>query len=68
MFGFPALMLSQKMILEKFRDCGAISKESAKTLKEAGVFNPNAFPKAREDLVNRKKLMRTESQKYHLAD
>ena len=68
MFALPVFMLRQKMILKKFRDCGAISEGSAKTLEEAGVFNPNAFPKVTEDLVNKKKLVRTESQKYYLAD
>ena len=68
MFGSPAFMLRQKMILQKFRDCGAISEGSAKTLEEAGVFNSNAFPKVTEDLLSKKKLVRTESQKYYLAD
>lgn len=68
MFGSPAFMLRQKMIMQKFRDYRAISEENAKTLEEVGVFNPNAFPKVTEDLVNKKKLVRTESQKYYLAD
>ena len=68
MFGSPIFTLRQKMILQKYRDCGAISEESSKTLEEAGKFNPNAFPKVTEDLVNQKKLIRTESQKYYLAD
>lgn len=54
MFGLPAFMLRQKMILQKFRNCQATSEKSAKTLEEAGVFNPHAFPKITEDLVNKK--------------
>ena len=53
MFGSPAFMFRQKMILKKFKDCGAISEESAKTLEEAGVFNPDAFSNITEDLVNK---------------
>ncbi|MCH5206836.1 MAG: hypothetical protein J1F09_07755 [Oscillospiraceae bacterium] len=68
MLGLPAFKLRQKLILEKLKECGAVSEESAKTLEEAGVINPNAFPKITEDLVNKKKLVKTESQKYYLAD
>ncbi len=67
MFGSPAFMFRQKMILKKFKDCGAISEESAKTLEEAGVFNPDAFSNITEDLVNKQKLAKTEFQKYYLT-
>ena len=68
MFVIPVLLLRQKLILKKLRSCGAVSEDSAKTLKEAGVFNPDAFPRVLEDLVNKKKVVRTNSQKYYLAD
>ena len=68
MLALPVFMLRQKRILKKLRDCGAVSEDSAKTLEEAGIFNPDAFPKVLEDLVNRKILIRTTSQKYYLAD
>ncbi|MCM1037757.1 MAG: hypothetical protein NC434_00420 [Ruminococcus sp.] len=67
MFGSPIFILRQKTILKKLKECGAISEESAKTLKEAGVFNPDAFPKITDDLVTKKKLVRTKSQKYYLG-
>lgn len=67
MFAIPVLLLRQKLILKKLRECGAVSEGSAKTLREAGVFNPDAFPRVLEDLVNRKILIKTESQKYYLA-
>lgn len=66
MFGSPEFMLRQKMILQKIKDCGAISEETAVTLEEAGVFNPNAFSKVTEDLVNKNKLVKTKDQKYFL--
>ena len=68
MFAIPVLLLRQKLILKKLRSCGAVSEESAKTLKEAGVFNPDAFPRVLEDMVEKKKLVRTKSQKYYLAE
>lgn len=68
MLNTPVFMLRRKMILKKFKDCGAISEERAKTLEEAGVFNPNAFPKITEDLVKQNKLVKTKSQKYYLYD
>ncbi len=68
MFGSPSFMLRQKMILQKLRECQAVSKENAKTLEEVGVFNPNAFPKVTEDLVDKGKLIRTESQKFYVVD
>lgn len=68
MFAIPVLLLRQKLILKKLRSCGAVSEDSAKTLKEAGVFNPDAFPRVLEDLVDKKKVVRTNSQKYYLAE
>ena len=67
MFAIPVLLLRQKLILKKLRSCGAVSEESAKTLEEAGVFNPDAFPRVLEDLVNRKILIKTDAQKYYIA-
>lgn len=66
MLGSSTFMLRKKMILKKFKDCEAVSEESAKTLEEAGVFNPNAFPKVTEDLVKQKKLVKTKAEKYYL--
>ena len=68
MFAVPVLLLRQKLILKKLRECGAVSEESAKTLEEVGVFNPDAFPKVLEDLVDKRKVVRTKSQKYYLAE
>ena len=68
MFALPVFMLRQKRILQKLRACGATSEDSAKTLEEAGIFNPDAFPGVLEDLVSKKILIRTASQKYYLAD
>lgn len=66
MLGSPAFTLRQKMILKKLKECGAVSEKNAKTLEEAGIFYPNAFPKVTEDLINKKKLVKTKFQKYYL--
>ena len=68
MYALPVFILRQKRILKKLRECGAVSEESAKTLEEAGVFNPDAFPRVLEDLVNKNILIRTRAQKYYIAD
>lgn len=68
MFGSAAFMLRQKMILQKLKECQAVSRESAKTLEEAGVFHPNAFSKVVDDLVNKGQLIKTDTQKFYVVD
>ena len=62
----PVLLLRRKMIIKKLQQSGAISEETAKTLEEAGVFNPNAFPKVNEKLVKDNVLVKTKNNKYYL--
>ena len=38
---------------------------TAKTLEEAGVFNPNAFPKVNEKLIKDNVLFKTKNNKYY---
>lgn len=66
MSAVPVLLLRRKMIIKKLRQNGAISEETAKTLEEAGVFNPNAFPKMNEKLVKDNVLVETRDNKYYL--
>ena len=61
-----AYMLRKNMIIKKFRECGATSEKSAKTLEEAGVVNYNAFQNIIDDLLNQNKLVKTKSGKYYL--
>lgn len=44
----------------------SISENNAKTLAEAGILYPNAFPKVTEDLEMQKILIRTKDKKYYL--
>ena len=46
--------------MKKLRECGATSPETAKTLSEAGVINPNGFKLITERLVKPGKLKRPE--------
>ena len=66
MLNMPAFLLRKKMIIKKLAQCGATSENSAKTLAEAGILNPNAFPKIIEDLEMQKILVRTKAKKYYL--
>ena len=42
-FFAPIPLIRRKHILNCLRKCGATSKETAKTLSDADVINPNAF-------------------------
>lgn len=66
MFESPALLMRKRIILKKLEQNGAISEETAKTLEEIGVFNPNAFSKLNDKLVKDKILIRTKTDKYYL--
>lgn len=62
----PVLMLRRKMIIRKLSECGAFSEESAVTLKDAGVFNPNAFKRLTKIMEKRNILTQTTDGKYYL--
>ena len=62
----PVLLMRRKMIINKLQQNGAISEETAKTLEEIKVMNPNAFPKVTEQLVKDKILVKTKDNKYYL--
>lgn len=60
---FP--QLRGKMIRDKLAACGAVSEETAKTLAEAGVFNPNGFRGVTEKQVKDKKIAKTADGRYY---
>ena len=62
----PVLMLRRKIIIKKLTECGAFSEESAVTLKDAGVFNPNAFQRLTKIMETRNILTQTTDGKYYL--
>lgn len=54
------------MIRSKLEKVGAISKETAVTLKEANVFYPTAFPQLTQSMVEDRVLGITSEKKYYL--
>ncbi|MCR5041968.1 MAG: hypothetical protein K6C36_07735 [Clostridia bacterium] len=64
---FPPIPLIRKnTIVGKLKACGAVSEETAKTLAEAGVINPDGFRKITERLVETGSIRRTSDGKYYV--
>lgn len=66
MFLSPALLLRRKMIIEKLMKAGSTSEATAKTLEDAAVWNPKAFPGFTQNLVKEEILGITKDKKYYL--
>lgn len=62
----PALLLRKKTIIEKLAKAGATSEATAKTLEEANVFNPGAFPGLTQNMVKEGILGIANNKKYYL--
>ena len=62
----PIPLIRQKVIVRKLKASGAVSAETAKTLSEAGVFNPNAFARITERMVIKGIIKRTSDGKYYV--
>ena len=62
----PLPVIRKQHIIERLRRCNAVSKETAKTLKDAGVINPDGFGSITRLLCSRRILIRTED-KYYLG-
>ncbi len=63
----PYPVIRKKHIIRKLTQNNAFSKETAKTLEEAGVYNPNGFEKITELLCKRHIIFQT-GNKYYLGD
>lgn len=59
-------LLRRSLIIKKLYLCGAISEETAKTLEEAGVGNPDRFVRINDKLQKQKILVKTKDNKYYL--
>ena len=66
-FTAAAMTFRKGMIIRGLRDCGANSPETAKTLKEADVINPDGFPEYTESLVQSGVINKTEDGRYWVA-
>ena len=62
----PFPVIRKKHIIRKLSQCNAFSRESAKTLEDAGVYDPEGFEKITELLCQRRILIQT-GNKYYLA-
>ena len=62
----PIPLIRRNVIVKRLRACGAVSAETAKTLAEAGVINPNAFKRITERLVQTGMIKRTEEDRYYI--
>lgn len=49
----PLPLIRRKAIVKKLRNCGAVSAETAKTLAEAGIINPNVLPGVTERMIKK---------------
>lgn len=62
----PVPLIRRNSIIKKLKECGANSPETAKTLAEAGVFNPNGFSPVTERMVKHGDIHRTAEGKYYV--
>ena len=62
----PILLIRRNVIIKKLKVCGATSEETAKTLAEAGVINPNGFKRFTDMLVETNVIHKTVDEKYYL--
>ena len=64
----PIPLIRRNLIIKKLRECGAVSPETAKTLSEAGVINPNGFTLITERLAKTGVIKKTGENKYYTPD
>ena len=62
----PIPLIRRNAIIKKLNACGATSAETAKTLAEAGVINPNGFQRITDRLVQTNAIHKTADGKYYL--
>lgn len=64
--GLAAIAMRRKKIVEQLKKCGAVSEETAVTLADAGIFNPNAFHGIADRLVAEKLIRATSDGRYYI--
>ena len=62
----PIPLIRRNLIIKKLRECGATSPETAKTLSEAGVINPNWFKLITERLAKTGEIKKAGENKYYI--
>ena len=62
----PIPLIRRNVIIKKLKTSGATSVESAKTLAEAGVINPNGLKRITDKLVKANIIHKTADGKYFI--
>ena len=62
----PIAVIRRNLIVRKLRECGAVSPETAKTLREVGVINPDGMWRFTERLVKKRIIKRTDDGRYYI--
>jgi hypothetical protein len=65
-YAAAALTMRKKLIINGLKKCGATTPETAKSLEEAGIVNPDSFAEFTKSLVQRGVLGKTKEGKYWL--
>lgn len=63
----PIPLIRKNLILKRLKECGAVSKDTAKTLAEANVLNPNGFKPVTNRMVEQGVLGKTSDGKYYVV-
>ena len=64
---FPPIPLIRKnVIVRSLRTCGAVSEQTARSLADAGVINPNGFKRITDRLVKTAVIRRTSDGRYYV--
>lgn len=64
--GLSTVVMRRKQIIDKLKEHGAVSEETAMTLADAKVFNPDAFMGIVDKLVKEKIIGRTVDNRYYV--
>ena len=62
----PIPLIRQNLILKKLRQAGAVSPQTAVTLDEAGVVNPDGFRSITQKLQQKGVICKTPEGKFYL--
>jgi predicted transcriptional regulator len=62
----PIPLIRKRVIMERLQACGAVSEQTAKSLAEAGVLNPDWFRRITERLVKAGCIHRTADGRYYV--
>ena len=62
----PIPLIRKNLILKRLKECGAVSEDTAKTLAEANVLNPNGFRPVTNRMVEQGVLGKTSDGKYYV--